>query len=252
MKTKLVRLVGTIAAAVGIVGLLLLMLSSASAAPSATLTYTWTDDFSTSTLDTHWSWVREDATHWSLTEHPGFLRITTQQGGLLGPGGDAKNLLVRDAPVGGFEIETRVFFTPTENFQIAGLLVYQDDDNFLMLGRAYCGFVPPCVGNGIYFDHEEQGNFVGSNYAMTTTLLGEAYLRIVRHGTVYTGYVSENGTNWTLVGAHTVVSGLVPSKVGLAAEPSYQDVTEIPADFDYLRLDDNSYRVLLPLMLRNY
>jgi len=241
------------AAAVGIVGLLLLMLSSVSAAPSAAPTYTWTDDFSTSTLDSHWSWVREDATHWSLTEHPGFLRITTQQGGLLGPGGDAKNLLVRDAPPGDFEIQTRVFFTPTENFQIAGLLVYRDDDNFLMLGRAYCGAAPPvCVGNGIYFDHEEQGNLVGSNYAMTTTVLGEAYLRIVRHETVYTGYVSENGTDWTLVGAHTVVSGLVPSEVGLAAEDGDQGATEIPADFDFFQLDDNSYRVLLPLVLRNY
>lgn len=176
----------------------------------------------------------------------------TERGGLLGPGGDAKNLLVRDAPIGDFEIETRLFFTPTENFQIAGLLVYQNDDNFLMLGRAYCGFVPPCVENGIYFDHEEQGNFVGSNYAMTTTLLGEAYFRIVRQSTVYTGYVSENGANWTLVGAHTVVSGLVPSKVGLAAENSYQVVTEIPAGFDYFRLDDSSYRVLLPLVLKDY
>jgi hypothetical protein len=48
---------------------------------------------------------------------------------------------------------------------------------------------------------------IGGNYAMTTILPGKAYLRIIRYGAVYTGYVSENGTNWTLVGAHTVISG---------------------------------------------
>ncbi|MGD8968762.1 MAG: hypothetical protein PVI07_14750, partial [Anaerolineae bacterium] len=42
---------------------------------------TWSDDFSSLSLGPTWSWVREDPTHWSLTQHPGFLRMTTQQGG---------------------------------------------------------------------------------------------------------------------------------------------------------------------------
>jgi beta-xylosidase len=218
---------------------------------TAPAVFTWTDHFLTTTLDSRWSWIREDNTHWSLSDRPGYMRITTQQGGLLGPGNDASNLLVRAAPSGNFEIETRVLFTPTEDFQIAGLLVYDDDDNFLMLGRAYCSDTPPtCEGNAIYFDHEEDGNIVGGNYVMTTTALGEAYLRLARDGNTYTGFVSENGTDWTLVGAHTVISGVVPLKIGLAAEPSGTAAAEIPADFDYFILRIMERLVWLPALFR--
>jgi beta-xylosidase len=199
-----------------------------------------TDDLAPFATDFEWgwSWVREDPTHWSLTDDPGYMKITLQQGG-LGPANNNKNLLIHDAPVGDFEIETHVYFTPTENFQFAGLLLYDDDDNYMMLGRAYCAAPSPiCEGNGIYFDHEELGNVVGSNYVMTTTLLGEAYLGIIRDGSVYTGYVSENGTDWTMVGAHTAVSGMVPSYVGLIVADGNQGATQIPAKFDYFRLDD--------------
>ena len=80
--------------------------------------------------------------------------------------------------------------------------------------------------------HEEQGEFIGSNYAMTITAPGEAYLRIVRNGSVYTGYVSEYGTNWAMVGARTVVSGLVPSSIGLAAGGNMPGAPELGADSD--------------------
>ena len=250
MRIKIINLASATGIAFSATLVLLIALSSVKAATLSQSSQTWTDEFATSSLNSHWFWVREDNTHWSLTDNPGFMRITTQQGGLLFDGGDAKNLLLRDAPVGDFEIETRVIFTPTENFHIAGLLVYQDDDNFLMLGRAYCGFIPPCVGNGIYFDHEEQGTTVGGNFAMTTTITGEAHFRLIRRSTVYTGYVSENGTDWTLVGAHTVISGMIPSMIGLAAEDSYEGAAEMPADFEYFRLVDSSWRVYLPVIIK--
>jgi beta-xylosidase len=250
MKAKFINLTSAAGIAFSAILILMVALSSVNAATPSLTSQTWTDEFATSSLDSHWSWIREDNTHWSLTDSPGFMRITTQQGGLLNDGGDAQNLLLRNAPVGDFEFETHVIFTPTENFQIAGLLVYQDDDNFLLLGRAYCGFIPPCVGNGIYFDHEEQGTFIGGNFAMTTTITGEAYFRLVRHSTIYTGYISENGTDWTMVGAHTVISGMIPSKVGLAAEDGYQGAVETPADFDYFRLVDNSRHVYLPVVIK--
>jgi hypothetical protein len=97
-------------------------------------------------------------------------------------------------------------------------------------------------------DRVEGGNFVGSNYAMTTTVPGEAYLRLMRQGTVYIGYVSTDGANWMLVGGHRV--NITPTKIGLRASNQSQGTSEISADFDFFTLIDDSYRLFLPLILR--
>ncbi len=211
--------------------------AAASLVPPAT---TWTDPFDGPPLHSHWFWMNEDPTHWSLTVNPGFLRIITQQWN--------NNYLVLNAPVGDYEIETHVFIEPTENFQQGGLGIYLDDQNQLALSRAYCGYIPPCLGNAVYFDLTEAG--VPSNYVLATTLQDEIWLKIVRQGSVYSGYASENGTDWTGVGAWTV--GFTPTKIGLRAGNNFQPVGEILADFDYFTLVDHSYRLSLPLVMRAY
>jgi hypothetical protein len=199
----------------------------------------WDDQFDSASLDPTWAWMYEDPTHWSLSDMPDFMRITTQEANA--------NLLVRDAPLGNFEIRTHVLFTPTENYQIAALQVYGDDNNYLKLGRAFCDVPPPnCVGNGIYFDDIENGVFTGSNYAITLPVSNEVYLRIVRNGNTFTGYASPNGTSWTELGAHTV--GFSPVKIGLAASNQGQPVTEIPADFDFFILQFANPLQFLPVI----
>jgi beta-xylosidase len=211
---------------------------TAAAEPSATAGG-WTDDFNSATLDSRWFWVNEDPSHWSLTERPGFMRITAQDGG--------QNLLLQGAPTGDYVLETRLLFEPTQNIQRAGLLLTQDGDNHLWLMRAFNGWGP---GNGIYFDHIESGQPVGSNFAMTTSVTDVAYLRVVRLGDAYTGYVSEDGEHWTLVGTHVAGAGFVPAVVGLAANYTPLGAGEIPADFDYFALREYSERVYLPFITR--
>jgi len=213
----------------------------ATAEPSAPVAE-WADDFDSPALDSRWFWVNEDPSHWSLTERPGFMRITAQDGG--------QNLLLQDAPTADYAVETRLLFEPTQNIQRAGLLLHKDGNNLLSLMRAFCGFTPGCVDNGIYFDHIEAGQPVGSNFAMTTSVTGEAYLRVVRHGSAYTGYVSEDGEHWTLVGTHVAGVGFVPSMVGLFANYSQLGAGEIPADFDYFALREHSERVYLSFISR--
>jgi beta-xylosidase len=202
----------------------------------------FSDGFQSTMLDSSWSWINENASQWSLTANPGFLRIMTHAGVV----GD-ENLLVQAPPVGSFGITTRVVFTPTSNFQIAGLVIRQDADNTMLLGRAYCDLTPPvCVGNGIYFDYVEAGSFV-ENFSTATNWQGEAYLRVVREGGTYSGYYSENSAHWVLVGRHTPTGTFAPSVIGVTAA---QGLPAIPADFDYFRLDAN-YHDFLPLVLRN-
>jgi len=199
----------------------------------------WTDDFGSPTLDSRWFWVNEDPSHWSLTARPGFMRITAQDGG--------QNLLLQGAPAGDYVVETRLLFEPTQNIQRAGLLLRKDGDNSLWLMRAFNVWG---AGNGIYFDHIEAGQPVGGNFGMTTAVTGEAYLRVVRLGNAYTGYVSEDGEHWTLVGTHVAGIGFVPTVVGLAANYTPLGAGEIPADFDYFALREYSERVHLPFISR--
>jgi len=187
------------------------------------------DEFNGPRLSPRWTIVNEDSAQWSLSARPGFLRITTHTGAV----GD-RNLLLQPAPPGDFDLRTRLLFAPTRNFQAAGLVLYQDADNYWMLCRGYCGFAgPACVGNGIYFDGSERGIMSGFS-SLGTTVQGEAYLRVVRLGGTYTAYYSPDGVDWTLVGSRSPPAGMNLSRVGLtAARDSASPGTA--ADFDFFR-----------------
>lgn len=203
-------------------------------------TSVWAGEFDGPNLESEWSWIDEDPTHWSLSANPGFLRIITQS--------PAQNRLVQPVPMGDFEIRARVLFTPTENFQFAGISVYTDGNNFLNLGRAYCDLGPPnCLDNAIYFDFVEGGVFIPPNYAITTTVQTEATLRLVRTGNDFTAYVSENGTAWQMVGTHTV--SFSPMYVGLYAA-GQSSLLEIPADFDFFVIESAAWKAFMPLSVR--
>lgn len=242
MKFRYACLVSTMLVAVSLIGLLMLtMLSSANAAP-VTSPPIWIDEFDGPPLDSRWSWMNEDPAYWSLTARPGFLRITTTE--------QLKNDLYQSAPPGDFIIQTSVLITPSENFQQAGLMIYLDEDNQLSLKRGYAdpNVCPTCAGNAIYFDILDDGQF--TNYVMTTTVQGETHLRLIRTGpgNTFHGSVSENNIDWTEFATHTVA--FVPTTIGLRAASFQAAASEIPADFDYFFLADQSHKVLLPLVLR--
>jgi hypothetical protein len=198
----------------------------------------WMDDFSAASLDDNWTWIDEDPSNWSLTANPGYLRIITQS--------PTQNRLVQELPEGDFEIRTRVVFTPTEDYQFAGLSVFADNENALNFGRAYCSTpAPDCLGNAIYYDFVVNG-VVTFNDVMTTTLQNEAHLLMKLEGGVYTGYVSTDGVVWEEVGSHT--PSFTPQYIGLYAS-GQTSTSEIPADFDYFTLTAPNEMIYLPLMV---
>jgi beta-xylosidase len=180
------------------------------------------DDFSGEFLP-GWSWIRENDALWSLDSEPGYLRI------VLTADRPPRNLLVREVSAENFQIMTHVRFKPTSNYQFAGLLVYQDDGTTLSLGRAYCNTHNVCVGNGIYFDAFQDGQYAGKNFGTDTQIKDDAYLRLDKNGSKYTGYYSENGTDWMMIGEHEV--SLTDPKVGLITANSY--IAGMTAYFDY-------------------
>ncbi|HSR46626.1 MAG TPA: hypothetical protein VLL77_01440, partial [Anaerolineales bacterium] len=122
------RLIRCGMAMAGVVAMFLAALprEAAAAAP------VWRDGFDGETLDAAWYWHNENPDEWSLPGD-GFLYIASSS---FPTGGE--NLLLRSGAEGNFTIETHILFEPTVNYQIAGLVIYQDEANFLQLGRAYC------------------------------------------------------------------------------------------------------------------
>lgn len=201
--------------------------------PTATATtgpvVVFRDDFN-GALAEGWGWLRQESTYWNLTDAPGSLRITLQDGFIALS--SAKNVLVRNAPSGNFEIATFVRFTPTSNYQLAGLVVYQDEANYLQFGRAFCDSPGACVGDGVYFDNQGAGEGFKTNYGSATVSQSQAYLRLRREGNTYTGYYSDDGTNWTVVGQD--INNSTSLRVGLIAAQAMQ--AETTADFDYFTI----------------
>jgi hypothetical protein len=53
-----------------------------------------------------------------------------------------------------------VKFSPSQNFEFAGLVILFDERSVLQAGRAYCG-LGNCPGSGFYFDNLQNGSTVG-------------------------------------------------------------------------------------------
>ena len=170
-----------------------------------------------------WSWIRENDALWSLDSEPGFLRI------VLTGDSPPRNILVRDVTSENFQILTHIKFKPTSNYQFAGLTIRQDDDTTVSLGRAYCNRHNVCVGNGIYFDAVQNGQWTGKNFGTDTQIKDEAYLRIDKNRDTFTGYYSENGADWMMIGEHEMT--MIDPKVGIFAGQSF--IVGQVALFDY-------------------
>ena len=196
----------------------------------------WRDEFVTETLDYPWYWINENKDKWNLLENPGFLRIHSSP---YATGGE--NLLLRPVAQGDFSIETRVFFEPDTNFQFAGLVIYQDENNFLQLGRAFCDIEGACVGNGIYFDKILGGNMPDSNFATQIDNpfnAAESYLRLERRGEMVRAFYSHEGITWTEIGTHWIPPEFQVNAVGLTSAQDYFSGSAIPADFNYFEMTE--------------
>jgi beta-xylosidase len=186
------------------------------------------DDFDAA-LAPDWQWLREDPNNWSLTAIPGVLQINVDGGEVSDE--TIRNLLLRTAPAGNFQIETKVTFSPVANYQIAGLIIYESPQNIVQAGRAFCDLPDTCVGDGLYVDYYQDGNFVTPNYAAPYPE-SQVYLRLMRQSDTYTFQSSSNGSQWILRGG--TVSTMNPLQVGLVAGQNTSSV--IPAQFDYFEI----------------
>jgi beta-xylosidase len=184
------------------------------------------DDFEGALAD-GWQWQSENAGQWSLERSPGWLEITAGSGFVRD--GSLENLLLRPLPASDFEMETRLIFKPTANFQFSGLIAYESDADFIQFGRAFCSSPQDCANDGLYLDVRVQGSYTDDNFAIPAPGVDTLFLRLRREGDTFTSYYSEDGSNWVLVGVYS--GAMIPSSIGLLAGQSTSG--SLPAQFDY-------------------
>lgn len=188
------------------------------------------DQFTAPSLNPKWHWVRNHPHYWSVTTHPGYLRIITEATDIW-QGYNATPVLLENAPAGDFAISTYVRITPTEDYQQGGIIMYGDDNNYVRITYGYL------AGLGCQLGFQANAHFTGKEHHLTSSAKRPGYfLQLDKRGGTYVGYCSENGVAWAQVGT-TDQSALHPSQIGLLALNSGANghVAQIPADFDFFQ-----------------
>ena len=147
------------------------------------------DDFE-GRLGLRWHIRNPDTSHYSLTKATGNLTVTTQKGDLWGSFTDYKNLFLTDFPgIPGEDVELTTCmssFNPAAPYQQAGLILYNNDDDYLKFVYEFQNRPRLCVGF-------EAGGLFGCGYFWSLPELGRLCLRVTKRGNRYSFSTSFDG-----------------------------------------------------------
>ena len=176
------------------------------------------DEFNSGKLSSAWSVLREDASAWTLNGSA--LKLNASDGDIAENNAAAGNIFLQSAN-SDWTVNTKLSCskTPGSPAQNAGLLAYQDDDNFVKFVYAAPGFRRGQAGTGtLQLSCVAAGN---SKSSISVSLEGvnvvnnTLWLRLVKKGSVYTAYYSTDGKKY--VEAGKVDTLLKDIKAGLIA-----------------------------------
>ena len=217
------------------------------------------DEFDTKTLGAQWSWIRQPSDGYSLT--PDGFEWRNQNADLF-VNENSASVLVEDAPVGDFIVETRVRLNvPDEgccfNFRQGALVIYANDDDFVKLGVT-------SIWNTRQTEWAKEESDVPEGYPRQGNSIvgapGEwTDLRIVRTETesgveLYQAWTRTDGNPWTRGGTwtHDLTGAAGTVRIGLvsmgAGGPASDANADYRATFDYVRVYELNLRppVALP------
>jgi hypothetical protein len=215
-------------------------IAATTAAPASAGTAT-SFDFNTA-LDRSWYGQGGVDAEISVEARPGYLRFTAGSGNDLFP---ATNF---DAPTryrivnGDFTLETAVEFDPTEDYQGAGLFIWQDESNFVRLERCFGGLGG--IESGICFLKVAQGEseaVAAAGDILTTAPRVELRLQKLKNR-IAAWWRAAATAPWQPVGNTTIelpggpqpmTQSALQAGIVLCVE---QGAAQINADFDYFRI----------------
>ena len=105
-----------------------------------------------------------------------------------------QNVLAVDAPEGDFEMTVEVSGGLSANYESIGLIAYHDNSNMVTVERRYHSG----LGGNLFGLSTHNGSYTELKVA-DTSKDAKAYLKLVKTGTVFTGYYSYDGITWTQI-----------------------------------------------------
>ncbi|WP_053205743.1 ThuA domain-containing protein [Jiangella muralis] len=197
------------------------------------------DEFDGSAVDgCRWnSVVRYDSS--AVTVADGNLSIETQPGDINGPANeDPSNFILQRVPDGDWTIETRLTPTMLHQWQLAGLMVYGDDDNYVkfdVIAQNSAGAATNLHAELVSEKGGQFGNGGNRNIDIPdTSESGWFYLRMTKSGDTYTAEISDGGVNWTSLGDPVTNDAELTSFGLMAIGP--QQTQPVTVAFDYFRV----------------
>jgi len=169
------------------------------------------EEFNSTTIGKQWGWVRENASTHNLTRNTGSLTITSENGDVSEGSNNAKNLLLQSAN-SDWTIDTKLVCSrnPSQP-ENAGILVYENDDNFLKLmlravtktyrgGRATGAEEQPGTLDLIIEENGIAKSMASFNLRKAVTGENGLLLRLEKIGSNYTAFYSIDGVKYEKLG----------------------------------------------------
>lgn len=190
------------------------------------------DQFDSAELAEEWTVIRERSNEWSLTESSGALTLHATRGELHERTNNLANVFVRDAGSEDFEITTKVTAEIVRNHQQAGILIYDNDDNYVKLGHVWD--TNGSTGKSLETAYEVNGTYSKASNMSAHPGSDTIYLKLKKQGDVYSSYYW-NGTDWEAA-ADPITVSLSNPRVGFYAVPAVGDAAPTKAMFHYFTI----------------
>ncbi|MGX7827565.1 ThuA domain-containing protein [Actinokineospora sp. 24-640] len=175
----------------------------------------------------------------SMRVGDGVLGIDTLPGDINGGANEnPRNFVLQNAPPGNWTLETRIKAPLAERYQLAGLMVHGNDDDYVKFDVVAVntpGAASSLRAELVSENNAQFGNGGNRSVALGGTESGWWHLRLTKTGNTYAGEVSDGGVNWTSLG-EPVTNEVLNPRFGVMAIGPQQTNGPVTVEFDYFRV----------------
>jgi PKD repeat protein len=158
-----------------------------------------------------------------------------------GNNGPIENLILQQPPEGDWTVETKMTAPLADNWQLAGLMLYSDDDHYVKYDIVADNNAGSARDLRVELRKEEGGPLSGTGQPdpdPPASASNTWWLRLTKTGNTYTGAISADGVTWHQT-AGSVTAALDDPGIGLMAIGPSQE-SPITVDFDHFRVIENA------------